>query len=480
MKIRLLYIMGVAMLLVMFGFDIQAQERVLHEVGIVDVKKFEQQGADLSVEFALDLEAVDIPSKQKVVYTPRLVSPANSVSLPVIIIEGRNNYKSSIRMESLMSKKDRLSVGAESQPYSRIMSFDDSVKVVNYSYSIPYESWMASAMLTLDRDVECRCGDLCEHKTTVLSDLAKLDLVPSYAILPDISCAAAVDSTLLHITGSNPFMVPLSSYDDELKNLATHSDNDALKFYFKLNQSTFDKQFMTNEVYMSNLMSVIAKLNMIPNLSISRVLIAGFASVEGPLALNEQLSYKRAVSISNYLQNSINLDSAHIEIYNGGENWIGLRDIVSSSDMRYRAEVLDIIDKTPVRTYVGRKLVDGRNYQLMQLKGGAPYRYLLKHIFPRLRQAGSVKVYFDRKPDSVAPIIHQANIDIDAGRYDIALSSLLGVSHDPRSYSVLGVCYMMMGDFEPAKLYLQRSIDRGDVDSQKNMDQIVRREKSDK
>ena len=394
------------MLLQLCSLNAFSQVRELSDSSIVDVKEFTQQDSNLLVDFVLDLECVDLQSKQKVVYTPRLVSPDNSISLPAIILEGRNSYKSSIRRDVLMNKKERLAADVALQPYARLKSFGDSVKVVNYSYSIPYQSWMANAILTLDSDIECRCGDACGHETSVLVNLAKLELAPVFEVLPVMPNSEVINYSISKITSSNSFVLPISSYEDDLKNLVTHKDNDALKLYFELSQSDFDENFMTNKAVMSNFITVAKELNSIEGLSISKILVAGFASVEGTLAVNEQLAYNRARSIKNYLESRTDIDSVNIEVYNGGENWVGLRDMVASSDMTYREEVLEIIDNTPVRIYVGRKLVDGRNHQLMLLKGGDPYRYMMKHIFPRLRQAGYVRVYFDLKNDSPDPIIH--------------------------------------------------------------------------
>lgn len=55
-------------------------------------------------------------------------------------------------------------------------------------------------------------------------------------------------------------------------------------------------------------------------------------------------------------------------------------------DMDYKDEVLEIIKNTSVE--------EGRETKLMRLRGGVPYRYLLKNIFPGLRVA-ICKVNYD-------------------------------------------------------------------------------------
>lgn len=118
--------------------------------------------------------------------------------------------------------------------------------------------------------------------------------------------------------------------------------------------------------------------------------------------------------------------------------------------------------------------VDGRNHQLKKLQHGRPYRYMMKYFLPQLRQAGYTRIYYEIKKDSIAQQINLAMLDIEAKRYDKALVALQEVSSDERSDVAFGVCYMMMGDFAKAKEYLQKAADKGDVNAQKNLDQIVR------
>ena len=59
--------------------------------------------------------------------------------------------------------------------------------------------------------------------------------------------------------------------------------------------------------------------------------------------------------------------------------------MVAASDILYKEEVLHILDHTPVWVFdkAGR-VVDGRKKQLMDLRGGMPYTYMLENFFPEL------------------------------------------------------------------------------------------------
>jgi len=52
------------------------------------------------------------------------------------------------------------------------------------------------------------------------------------------------------------------------------------------------------------------------------------------------------------------------------------------------------------------------------------------------------------------------------------LESLLSVEHDPRSWNVIGTCYMLQGDYPKARIWLEKAIAAGDEDAKKNFDLI--------
>lgn len=53
--------------------------------------------------------------------------------------------------------------------------------------------------------------------------------------------------------------------------------------------------------------------------------------------------------------------------------------------------VLNILSVTPVEGSSGKR---GRKNELMYLKAGVPYRYMLKNFFPALRSSTCIKVFF--------------------------------------------------------------------------------------
>lgn len=114
--------------------------------------------------------------------------------------------------------------------------------------------------------------------------------------------------------------------------------------------------------------------------SVTFVDIKGFASIDGPVALNRRLAKARAEAMAYWLKKSTNIDPTLISIYSNGEDW-GMFDSLVRNDknMPYREEVLNIS-----RSY---RSVAQKQYALKTLDGGRVWSYMAVNIFPEMRIA---------------------------------------------------------------------------------------------
>ena len=124
---------------------------------------------------------------------------------------------------------------------------------------------------------------------------------------------------------------------------------------------------------------MIDELKSDPSIKVNKLDIVGYASPEGSLANNKRLSEGRAMALRDYLASRYDFSRNQYFIIFGGENWDGLVKALDTIDFEYKDEALNIINDIPVEK--------GREAKLMQLRGGVPYRYMLKYIFPSLRVA---------------------------------------------------------------------------------------------
>ena len=127
-----------------------------------------------------------------------------------------------------------------------------------------------------------------------------------------------------------------------------------------------------------NIRSMFGKVQNDRNLTITGISIEGFASPEGPLKFNEQLSQKRAEALKAYLTANEKVPANLYKVSFGGENWDGLIKALETSSMKDKETFIHIIKNT------GDDAL--RKKEIMHVGGGAPYRTMLKEIYPGLRK----------------------------------------------------------------------------------------------
>nr|WP_310783115.1 DUF3575 domain-containing protein [uncultured Alistipes sp.] len=133
--------------------------------------------------------------------------------------------------------------------------------------------------------------------------------------------------------------------------------------------------------------------------TIERVVVRSGTSPDGTNKANELLSERRADSLVSYIVRHADVPPSLVEKQAAGILWDELRAQVAASGMPYRDEVLDVLDNTPVWIFDARnRVVGGRKQRLMDLRGGEPYRYMLREFFPDLRSSVVLTLYV-REPE---------------------------------------------------------------------------------
>lgn len=113
--------------------------------------------------------------------------------------------------------------------------------------------------------------------------------------------------------------------------------------------------------------------------SLRSMSVKGFASIDGPEALNRRLAHERANNVCNYIVAKSGLSSRDITVTSEGENWAGLASLVETdTDVPMRDEVLSIIHS--------RLQPQEKETKLRRLGNGAPWRYLAANILPATRK----------------------------------------------------------------------------------------------
>ena len=331
------------------------------DIGIEPVR-LEQSGDFLYIDMNFILKDVKVRTAHGVDFIPQLVAPANTYNLPKVSVKGKDEYLAYERRLSLMSPKEKRKHVA---PYLVKKSNKRTNDTIRYRYVLPYESWMADAKLNVQRD-ECGCGE-----STLMSVQPVIDQVTLERIL-------------------SPYIVnPHFAYVEPKVEVVKSREIQAECFLdFEGNKINIRPEYMNNPRELAKIRVMIDDLKLDPSIKVNRLDIIGYASPEGTLATNKRLSEGRAMALRDYLASRYDFPRNQYHIIFGGENWDGLIDALETLDMDYKNEVLDIIQDIPIEK--------GRETKLMQLRGGVPYRYLLKNVFPSLRVA-ICKVNYDIK-----------------------------------------------------------------------------------
>ena len=315
--------------------------------------RLEQVGDSLYIEMDMVLEDVKMNTSRGADWIPQLVSASCTLNLPRISLKGRDEYKAYERYLTLMTNREKASYDF---PYIVKKIVGRKNAMISYQYHLPYEAWMADACLNIRRD-ECGCGETAWMEIEPLMEKVTLDypLIP-YVITP-------------HLAYIRPVVEQVKQRDVQAECFLD----------FELNRINIRPEYMNNPQELAKIRKMIDELKSDPNVKVNRLDIIGYASPEGTLVTNKRLSEGRAMALRDYLASRYDFSRNQYYIIFGGENWDGLVKALDTIDFEYKDEALNIINDIPVEK--------GREAKLMQLRGGVPYRYMLKYIFPSLRVA---------------------------------------------------------------------------------------------
>lgn len=303
-----------------------------------------QQGSSLYVNMLIDMSQLSVSSERMLTITPLLTDGQHNVALESLIINGKRRQKAYLR---------GLTIGNEI-PGGIVVPYDKR-EVFTYSQVISYEPWMANASLNLVEDL-CGCGN---HQEMIAQEL--------------ITNVVSTEASRLSA------MSPVVAYiQPTIEVIKTRSEQYEAHLDFPVSKAVILPDFMNNHAELTNIQNMFRNIQDDKNLTVTGIGIEGFASPEGPLKLNEKLSQERAEALKKYLTTNEKVPANLYKVAFGGENWDGLIAALEKSSVPQRNEFINIIKDTP--NDVRRKEL------IMRLDGGAPYRHILKEIYPGLRK----------------------------------------------------------------------------------------------
>jgi hypothetical protein len=158
---------------------------------------------------------------------------------------------------------------------------------------------------------------------------------------------------------------------------------------YRLDNYVLDIDYSQNREHLETILSALDLIFKSDSIRVARVDVEGYASPEGSIEHNIDLGQNRANALKAYiLDKEPRLSANTVQATSGGEDWYGLRKLVVESDMVGKDQVLNIIDNVPESQ---------RKAQLRALNGGRTYRSILDVLYPQLRSACYIDVWYEDK-----------------------------------------------------------------------------------
>ena len=186
-------------------------------------------------------------------------------------------------------------------------------------------------------------------------------------------------------------------------NVSAQEVRDSVKIYFRQGYSRLDSAMQKNRMALNWIADSLRTSYADSVFRLQKVLVVGSASPEGSIALNEQLSQKRAEALFDYLSRYRSLpDSLKVTKFLG-RNWNGLiRLVEADAQVPYREETLKLLHEIVWDIEKGIT-PNGDHLKLIQrLREGIPYRYMFKNLFPELR-VSQLQLWYEKVWNPIAP-----------------------------------------------------------------------------
>lgn len=310
-------------------------------------------GNALQMEFVVDYRNLTVPSNNELLVSPVIIGEQDTLRLPFLLFPGKTRDKVNQRKVRLYGEEENFP-----QPYATLYPSGETDDILAYRTEIPFQPWMYGARLELQQDIY-GCAD----------------------------CHRVLSSIPLNTIANPPqvaFIIPLADYSQE--------ERTTLYVSFPWDQAVILPGFRNNASELAKIDRSMQKVNSDRPGKLRQITLTGYASPEGTYPYNTRLAGRRVQAVKNYVTQKYPGTASVFALDTVPEDWQGVRRWADSSDLRYRTQVMDIIDHT--------SNPDARDNRIRRLDGSATYHRLLREAYPPLRRVEFV-VNYERQPLSL-------------------------------------------------------------------------------
>ena len=159
--------------------------------------------------------------------------------------------------------------------------------------------------------------------------------------------------------------------------------------HFRVGTSTLDENYMDNKATLTEFAKVVKTYYSDSTAHFRQIRIVSSASPEGGKAVNDRLAKQRAEAITKWLSREISAELDYA-VESTGIDWDLLVKLVEENEnVPHRAEVLELLNNTPIYAVENGQEVNKRYNELRQFKGGESYRWIYNNLFAQLRYASA-------------------------------------------------------------------------------------------
>lgn len=200
------------------------------------------------------------------------------------------------------------------------------------------------------------------------------------------------------------FLIAFVFYGSCLSAQTVHEMRDSVKIYFRQGKIDLIPSLKSNQSALDRIADSLRTNYADSVYRLQKVLVVGGASPEGSVKINKWLSEKRAGVLFDYLSRYGTLPDSLKTTDLLGRDWNGLIYLVKNDpNVPYKEETLALLCEIAGEVQGSINMKGNHLGRIQQLRGGVPYSYMYKHLFPELR-ASRLYLWYEKTRNPMAPM----------------------------------------------------------------------------
>ncbi len=322
-----------------------------------------EEDGEVDLSFFISIPADYVRKSEQYVLTPILTDGERSLPLSSVFVDGKRYSKMAQRDTNGRFVNHKINA-LSSMEGAIHLTASESMRIVRYSLTIPYERWMDGAELIIVEHINTK------HHSELISEM-----VYAVGVEPSQSSRPRVITRPVKIVNMMEGDVRIS---------------------FPVGSSKIDMMLDSNMLEMRRLRAMLNGILDDTSNVVDSIVITASNSPEGDYAYNEMLAISRAASVKKALMQGSDFNpklSDKVITRYIPENWQMLKSYIKSSNIRDKKQVLEAISKPQLAN---------REKSMLSLP---QYPYLKEHIFPLLRYVKYQIFYHSTQMEQVAVLV---------------------------------------------------------------------------